>query len=710
MPIMDENQFEHGRIPLRPLPLTKRNIATTGEFIIDYIDQDGRPGTANYHMFITDPNDRTKIIDLTQKMLQEIYPNASINANNFNITIEGIESPYVLRTLLSFIYKRFILIENPNGFIYDQDIDKVNDPLTKKVLLKNTDNTYLLPVTTTDNVFDANGVSVQERLNNISRIAMSVLYLKSTEDNQTEFDFEYPYENYSDFMEIRIGTVYVDKTRYSVNPYYNDNGDYINGKITFYEGIEKDRRIDLIFTYNSYNPAGKSYECIMSGSSIAAASISTSKLERVTDKYDLPDSTTIPSSKALYSLYTKVKDAAITINENNSNLIDTINENNNNLVDEIRIKVNGYLSSLLSNVNNKLSIDYNNIADLYNKFNRHIETQNNYLEEKLNLVNSYMERISLAFKKCFDAHDYVNDDDMYYKFNVYDISETENDSYIYINIPLRHEGLRLEDIMNNDNALLDINVILTHNKKLNNDNQYYTIYLTITDQSEVFRNTLKIYLTESDKFTSDLYNKDILSFTINGLYLRMLYNNQIELENRKIILSNNPINISFINFTNRDSISYTPISIDDNTPITVPGIEIENDITIDNNTLINIPEPELLDPDSILADQRVRVAHRCQDYEDTIIFKNFKYNKEYPINLYRNGVRLFENIDYNIKVYRTTNEDGTPIVENQEEQTQVPEYEAIKIELYQRTEFEELIILEAVSIKNETQEESNNGD
>ena len=303
MPNMtNDDQFEHGRIPLKPLPYSNRELASTNEFIIDY---DGE--NASYHMYISDSNDPSVLIDLTQKIISEILPNARINANQFQITIEGIEDPTSLQDILNFIYKRFTYANNPNGFDYERDIAKVMDPTTKTVLLQNTDGTILLPVTTADAIIDTTGISIQQRLDNMTRLGFSVDYLRATEHNQVQFTITYPFKNYSDFIEVRIGTVIVDKTRYAIIPDRDSNGEYTTATLTFVdtghgtERIEVGRRIDILFIYNALANTGGSYE-YMYGGNIADGSITTAKLEKVSDSYVLDDPTSLATSKALRRL------------------------------------------------------------------------------------------------------------------------------------------------------------------------------------------------------------------------------------------------------------------------------------------------------------------------------------------------------------------------------------------------------------------------
>lgn len=297
MPSVDD-QFNMGRVPLRPLPYKNKDLATCSEIMVDYGED-----TSTYHIYITHHSDKTKVIDLTNKIINEIIPNAPINANQFQITIEGIKDPTSLKDLINFIYKRFVYPDNMNGFDYDRDITKVFDPTTKSVLLRNTDGTYILPVTSTDNVYDKSGTSIQDRLDSMTRLGFGMTYIYTTSQDQSTFEFDYPFQNYSDYLEVRIGTTFVDKTRYQISNITDGDGNYTSGTITFIgETVEKGRRIDILFMYNALAKSDGKYE-YMYGGNIANASISAIKLEKTSDSYTLADSSSIATSKAVYNLY-----------------------------------------------------------------------------------------------------------------------------------------------------------------------------------------------------------------------------------------------------------------------------------------------------------------------------------------------------------------------------------------------------------------------
>ena len=295
------DQFkQQGRIPLKPLPYSKKDLAQCNELLIDYDNK------KTYHIYIVDQNDRTKLIDLSQIIIDELYPDASVNANNFRVNIEGILNPDTLHNIINFIYKRFIMPENPHGFNYEEDFEKIYKPTTKSVLLKDTDNVIYLPVTSTDNVFGKDGYSLEERLQNLSRVGFSTDCVRATSDYQTSFHFDYPFADYSkagNYVEVRIGSTYIDKARYQIIDDAAIGGQVTGATITFIdEAIRKDRAINFLFIYNCKDSTDDKYQYTYGGM-IANKSIPSCKLQKISDSYTVNDSTSVASSKALYNLY-----------------------------------------------------------------------------------------------------------------------------------------------------------------------------------------------------------------------------------------------------------------------------------------------------------------------------------------------------------------------------------------------------------------------
>ena len=328
------DQFEHGRIPIKPLPYKDRELSQCNEIMVDYGED------ANYHIYITHHSNPERYIDITELIVREMLPEISINGDQFTITIEGERDPQMLTDIINYIWKRFTHAEDPSGFVYETDSDKIFDPTTISVLLQTTDGQIQLPVTLADNVYDKNGNSIQSFIDNTTRLGFSVSYIYATKDNQTSFEFNYPFEDYSDMLEVRIGTTYVDNTRYQITKHYNAEGHYTSATLDFIgETIETGRRIDLVWIFNSaYEDGGKMK--FISGSKIADSTVPISKLQKYSDSYTYADGNSVATSKALSRLYT---DLSQVINSNNQNVFtyadsSTSNEYINITADDITLK------------------------------------------------------------------------------------------------------------------------------------------------------------------------------------------------------------------------------------------------------------------------------------------------------------------------------------------------------------------------------------
>ena len=273
------DQFEYGRIPLKPLPYLNKELATCNELIIDY----GEDRT--YHMYLTDSNDPSILIDLTDTIIKQIIPNAKINANQFQILIEGITEPTSLQDIINLIYKRFTYADDRNGFDYERDIGKVLNPNTKSVLLRDRDDIdnkdrettpYLLPITLAGNVYDEDGNTLQERLNGVSRLGFANSFVRAV---SCEFSGCFIFT----FLVILMVTVAIPIK------------------------LEKKKKIDILFIYNSISPSGGKYERLY-GSNIADGTIPIIKMEKYSDSYSLDDNTSVATSAAVNALYKKMMD------------------------------------------------------------------------------------------------------------------------------------------------------------------------------------------------------------------------------------------------------------------------------------------------------------------------------------------------------------------------------------------------------------------
>jgi hypothetical protein len=294
----NKDQFEHGRIPLRPLAYSQRENAQTDELIIDF----GNTGTETYHMYIASSNDPTKLIDLTEMIVAKALPAAKFNVDQFEISLEGVDDPSTLKDVINYIYKRFLYPENYGLFDYARDSYKLFDDSAVNTLLRDAEGRVILPITFADNVFFKNGKSFQDQYNEITRLAINRQTIYTKKDTKS-YKFLYPFENYMDDVEIRYNSRYLTSEEYFIGPVLDDDNNFTYGLLTLnLEEIGSNDQIDFIFTYNA-----KAYEDVkyqyMDGKNISMKSIPISRLEKVSDSFTNTDETAVATSKGLYNLY-----------------------------------------------------------------------------------------------------------------------------------------------------------------------------------------------------------------------------------------------------------------------------------------------------------------------------------------------------------------------------------------------------------------------
>lgn len=347
------DQFHMGRIPIKPYAYisavtaiesedvdglghqglsSQDELAVCKEFVIDYLSTEDHKAT--YDMYIVDPEDRRHFINLSQ-LIRTMSPLG--DADKLTITIEGEEESVTLKDIINYIYSRFIFpdteTEDPQEIL-----EKLFGDNTTNTLLTDVDGKVILPITAADNVYDSNGVSLQTRLDSITRIGFASTFITVTERGN-QFTFDYPFENYAaegNYLEVRIGGTVVNKSRYYIvdEPPTDDGLVPTRATIVFNDhAIEKGRTINILFIYNS--SANGFDNKNMSGAYLANNSVPTSKLEKVSDSFTLPDPSSVATSKALYNLY-NVLTEVIT----NSNLYSTFSVDKSTSSTEINVTLN----------------------------------------------------------------------------------------------------------------------------------------------------------------------------------------------------------------------------------------------------------------------------------------------------------------------------------------------------------------------------------
>lgn len=284
MAVLDPNKL--GRVPVVPLPYSRKELAQGKELIIDY---------PHGNIYIADENDPTILYNITEDIITEV---GKMNAKNMSMTIklpDGKDYTLNLADLLGTIYNRMITTNTEAG-----DIASVHENLSDLIPAISEDNEgkkYAF-ITTTDQVYSPNGETVTQRLKAICRLGMVNAFVEATEDNQMSFEIPYPFEEFEaegNYFEVCIGSVIVTPDRYSVD----------NGVLTFAleeDAVKKGRSIMFRFWFNSATPDANAL-LVMDGRYIADRSIPSYKLQSLSNAINNPNPYCIASSLAVKSLY-----------------------------------------------------------------------------------------------------------------------------------------------------------------------------------------------------------------------------------------------------------------------------------------------------------------------------------------------------------------------------------------------------------------------
>lgn len=351
-----QDEYDMGRIPLRPLLYENRDKAYTQELIVDS-HRSNPDETPSYHIYISDSTDRSILYDLTDLLLQSAFSGKDIYIN-----IDGVENPISLYELMNFLYRRFIHINNPDGFNPDADKDKLKLPTNKIAFLQDINNEFIYPITTTDAIYDSDGNTLESRLSNMSRIAF--IYDKIViEENKYIYSILYPFSNYfssGNGMFLYYNGKMISRSNYNI---LESEGNTFSIE---FKGIEFNNGdiIDIVYIYNSSTIDGSTYKSI-DGHSISNRSININKLETVSDSYTVDDSESIATSRAVYRLYDIMCEMMMNKNKNaiyckdlatfSSSMI-TINLSNDKVILDGHYLLVHILTQSSKNKNIKLSV------------------------------------------------------------------------------------------------------------------------------------------------------------------------------------------------------------------------------------------------------------------------------------------------------------------------------------------------------------------
>lgn len=280
------NPNKLGRVPVVPLPYSKKSMAQGKELIIDY---------PHGHIYVTDEKDPSILYDISNEIIKEVL---NMNAKDMVITItlpNGEDYTVNLAELLGDVYNKMVTT-NTNS----SDIAAVKDNLQElipAITIDNEGKKYAY-VTTTDQVYSTNGETVTERLKAICRLGMVIDYVEATEDNQRRFKIPYPFDEFEaegNYFEVCIGSVLVTPDRYS-----KEDGDIIFALEE--DAVKLGRSVMFRFWFNSSTPDANAL-LVMDGRYIADRSIPTYKIQNLSNAINNPNPYCIATSAAVKSLY-----------------------------------------------------------------------------------------------------------------------------------------------------------------------------------------------------------------------------------------------------------------------------------------------------------------------------------------------------------------------------------------------------------------------
>lgn len=294
-----QDQFDMGRIPIRPLPYENKQLAFTHELMVDTTGEN-----PTNHIFITSIDDPSRVIDLSSAIILEAF-----NSKDLTIKIAGVKDPISIHDLIEYIYLRFVHIDDTTGFDPVRDMSKILNPDNKNVILKDINGEAIFPVVRASTIYDNDGVPLDTKLKGISHLSVLRDKVVANMDNQSVFEITYPFVNYlsaGNYMELRVGGTYISPDNYSLTENLNEAGEAFGCSISFYhDRFELDRKIEILYFYNSAFVENNA--TAIDGNKIANGSIPTTKL-KTSNSYINNDPSTLATSRAVYRLYESIAD------------------------------------------------------------------------------------------------------------------------------------------------------------------------------------------------------------------------------------------------------------------------------------------------------------------------------------------------------------------------------------------------------------------
>lgn len=271
----------NARIPVIPLPYKDKELAVEKELIIDYGHDDKYP-----NLYVVDENDRTKLWDITEGIVQSIKGSPG---DDFTVEIENLGTIRI-GDVLNLLYT--ISLTHDEAW----SIDTLKEMIPTTIVDNN--GVVYAPRTLSKNVYTESGESIDVRLKSFSKVGMSIGHIQATEERQRIFDIPFPFENYlsegNSFL-VYVGGVLVGHDRYQIidgnKLEFTDLDDY----------VEKGRSCVFVFIYNSSTP-DTGVLLVMDGKYITPKTIETNRLAHVSDSIDLNANDAVASARAVCTL------------------------------------------------------------------------------------------------------------------------------------------------------------------------------------------------------------------------------------------------------------------------------------------------------------------------------------------------------------------------------------------------------------------------
>lgn len=272
----------NARIPVIPLPYKDKELAVEKEIVIKYGHDDEYP-----NIYIVDENDKTKLWDITQGIVESIKGSPG---DDFTVVIDGIGT-IKLGDILNLLYS----ISLTHDEAWSIETIKKMIPTT---IVDNKGIVYA-PRSLSTSVYMESGETIDVRLKSISKVGLAMRHVIATEERQQTFTIPFPFDNYlseGNSFWIYVGGIMVDSRRY----YISEDAT----QITFIDSedyVEKDRTCTFLFWYNSATP-DTGVLLVMDGKYITPRTIETNRLANVSDSIDLNDPEAVASARAICTL------------------------------------------------------------------------------------------------------------------------------------------------------------------------------------------------------------------------------------------------------------------------------------------------------------------------------------------------------------------------------------------------------------------------